>query len=256
MKKFFHSNNNKFLIIYNNLVDSKDLAKDGFVNGLSNQIIPSNEIDGIIWIDNIKDGFVFFDLFNIDGSRAEVSGNGLACLSIFLYNTKKIKNFSFVNSFYRNKVFYSRVINGGLVKVGFDLQDTKVLNKNYKDLCLYEVNIPNPHLVVPIVDLDEEKALNLAADIFTFFQKKYNVHLFDYERMFMYTFERGVGFTYSCGSGTIACSYIYINIIKKDNLKNNLRDLPLTIGIASKGGEIKVSVENGIYWLLTSPKEY
>lgn len=252
MRKIFHSNNNKFLIVYETAYQKpknikpkniKNLIKDDFFNKTS------NEIDGIIWVDNVKDGFIYFDLFNIDGGRAEVSGNGLACLSLFLYNTIKIKNFNFVNSFYRNKIFYSKVVNHNSVAVGFDLQDAIIKNKIYKNFHIYELNIPNPHLVLPASNFDEKEALELASDIFQFFQGKYNVHVFDYEKMFMYTFERGVGFTYSCGSGTIACCYLYVNVIKKS------KDLSISLNIASKGGKIRVSVENEIYWLYTNPKE-
>lgn len=236
MKKFFHSNNNKFLIVY-----EEDFKVDKILGNFV------NIIDGTVVVNKIEGGFVFFDLFNIDGSRAEVSGNGLACLSLFLYKLKKIKNFKFINSFYKNKIFYSKVVDLNYVMVGFDLSEINLMKNKYINWEIYELIIPNPHLVLPLSGISNEDGKKIANKIFEDFQKKYNVHVFDIKKMFMYSFERGVGFTTSCGSGTIACSYVYVNFFNNKNKE---------LVISSEGGSMKVFIENTIYWIFTKPTEF
>ncbi len=243
MQKILKSNDNKFLVIYDKTKNRlKESLKD-HTPYLRQKI----EIDGIIFIDDIKEDLVFFDLFNIDGSRAEVSGNGLACLSLFVFNLTSLKDLRFINSFYRKDVFYSKAINDNIL-VGFDMSNIQVSLKSYEKCCslkCYELSLPNPHLVVIVENFDKDKSINLAKDIYNNFDRKLNVHVFDIYKIFMYTFERGVGFTYSCGSGTIACAYVYNNY-----LSNKIND---DLVIYSMGGSLKITVNNQTYWLWTNP---
>jgi diaminopimelate epimerase len=57
----------------------------------------------------------------------------------------------------------------------------------------------------------------------------------------MYSFERGVGFTKSCGSGTIACSLVINNFFEKRDVWD----------IRSTGGTLRIIKEGEMYWLLT-----
>ncbi|MCS7244200.1 MAG: hypothetical protein RMJ36_05660 [Candidatus Calescibacterium sp.] len=232
MRKTFQSNNNKFLIISN---EEKDL---NFRN---------SDVDGIIFIDKIENNVVFFDLFNIDGSRAEVSGNGLACLTLFVSNILQFKEYKMVNSFFNNvRYFYTR-INGNEVWVGFDMSNIDFQELVFNSEKGYILNIPNPHFVLPVFNIPPMMAREKAKKLFDNFKRKVNVHVLDVTKMYMYTFERGVGWTDSCGSGTIACAYVYNKFLSSYH-KHSLT-------ISSKGGDIKVLITENFYWISTYPKE-
>lgn len=237
--KLFHSNNNRFLINYDKVENKRDFVK----KILEDQNIRNLKLDGIIFVDKVNGNLVFFDLFNVDGSRAEVSGNGLACLSLFLSNFYNFDKFIFVNSQFPDNRFYSRLLNDQIL-IGFELSNVEIkeifLDNGIK---AYFLKIPNPHLVVPMI----EKNYDLVKDLYEKFERQINVHLFNYKDMFMYTYERGVGFTQSCGSGTIACAYIYRKFFYKNNLDK--------ITISSTGGSIEILVDNHIFWIATKPKE-
>lgn len=206
-----------------------------------------SNIDGIIFIDKILNNTVFFDLFNRDGSRAEVSGNGLACLTYLLSKLLKYQEYILINSFFPNKVFYSKVLENEII-VGFDLSYVRVEEIIIASDKMYRLSIPNPHIVFPMFQSKEDRAIKKAEEIYNYFKKSINVHAFDVSRMYMYTFERGVGWTESCGSGAIACAYIYQNL-----LSNNTQHFVLTI--RSQGGEIKITIENNTYWMSSNPQE-
>ncbi|MCX7758552.1 MAG: hypothetical protein N2169_02920 [bacterium] len=232
MRKTFESNNNKFLIIFN---EDKNLDF-----GIS-------EVDGIIFIDKIENNIIFFDLFNIDGSRAEVSGNGLACLTLFVSNIFQFKEYKMINSFFNDGRYFCTKINEEGVLVGFDLS-----NIGFHELVLnsekgYVLYIPNPHFVLPVFDIPSTVAIDKAKKIFDHFKGTLNVHVFDVTKMYMYTFERGVGWTDSCGSGTVACAHVY-NKFLSASCDDNLI-------ISSKGGDIKVCIMENFYWISTYPKE-
>lgn len=235
MRELFHSNNNKFLII-----------NDGGKENLNSLLSQAREInvDGVIFIDRIDGDLVYYDLFNIDGSRAEVSGNGLGCLSLFLSLVTNKKEFKLVNSYF-NSEFFSKVQENG-VWVGFDLKSIDCEKEEVLGIVGYKLFVPNPHFVIPDKNFENEsEKIEFLEKVFNFLKGNFNVHLFFYIKMFMYSFERGVGFTESCGSGTVACSFIYKNYINP-NVQN--------LTIASKGGKIDVRIEGNIYWILTKPQ--
>ncbi|MEN3015227.1 MAG: hypothetical protein ABDH21_04110 [bacterium] len=231
MIRIFHSNQNKFAIVFQ---ENKDLSL----------IERYSDLDGIIFVDRVEEDRIFFDLYNRDGTRAEVSGNGLGCLAMFIYKYAKIKNQIFVNSYFKDREYYAKVIRN-FVFVGFNLRQTKVKKWFYRNYPIYELNVPNPHCICFILN-KEDDMLDLCKQIYEFVNFSKNVHVFSLREKYMYTFERGVGFTASCGSGTIACAYVYRKYYRLKARK---------IIISSPGGSLQVNVDHPIYWLKTRPIE-
>ncbi len=204
-----------------------------------------------------------FILFNADGTRAEISGNGLRC-SAFLLS---------LNSNYKEKEFYFLIgkelrkanlisyqdISGNVrVQMGranfYDNNQFKfnlpALNKpfelnSYIKIKISAVSVGNPHLVTILgndKDIDSID-LNNWADIIKskkeIFPQGVNFHLVKPIKEFTYkirSYERGVGETFACGSGATAVSSVL--------WKLNFVPLDKTINIITKSGEsLFVSLE-------------
>ena len=194
-------------------------------------------------------------MYNIDFSRAEVSGNGLACLAKFINhlfkfhkNFKKI-DFKFYNTFFKKEFLLKYEDNSYLVL--FDSSKFE-LKKNILPNCYY-VNVGNPHVICFFSNFKLKKNFSITEFLESLYKKTFNtlgfqanVHLVfnRKEKFYIYSYERGVGFTKSCGSGSIATFYLLNNL----NIINN--DLTLK----SPGGNIKLCKYNNFYCLISYPK--
>ncbi|MGC8816096.1 MAG: hypothetical protein ACP5O4_07920 [bacterium] len=228
------------------------------------------KVDGIILLDYIniynlinKNLYIKagYDLYNIDLTRAEVSGNGLACLAKFInYNLKFYKNFYKIEfNFYNisfNKQFLLEYKDNSYF-VGFDSSNFEFI-KNILENSYY-VNVANPHVIYlfnnfykNIIDFSNLKSIVIFLK--DFYKKVYkklgfesNVHLVHNKGsdFYIYSYERGVGFTKSCGSGSIATFYLLnkLNLVKNDNFI-----------LKSLGGNISLYKKDNFYYLISNPR--
>lgn len=189
--------------------------------------------DGLIYFNRINNSVKFF---NSDGSKANVCGNGLRCLGYYLVRQ---------NLFYKditikceNKKYLLTIISKSpfIIKVDFPLkkplikETTLFLNeKNHK---VYLINVGNSHAIIFNQQGTEEIAHQIVDKL-----GNININFVDVLsniEISVKTFERGVGFTSSCGSGSLA-SVITANYL-------HLVDQEVTIKVAI--GELKVNLTN------------
>ena len=183
----------------------------------------SRGADGLIFGTTSVDGRPVFTLFNSDGSRAEVSGNGLRCFGQALARRDGVADFEVEV----DTVAGSRhvAVRGGPTAVevlatvemgvagpgpafdGLDLGlvGVEVLHADSSDL-------GNPHLVIVV---DDPEAVDLAvvgpAIEAHFAPVGCNVHLVAIEArsvIRLRAWERGVGLTEACGSGACAAAHV------------------------------------------------
>lgn len=237
---------------------NKDVFTSVKVQYLINKVISFGYlIDQLIFIkkDNLLDIYNLY-FFNKDGSLARACGNGtrFACLWVYYFEKKKRK--------------ISFKINSSIIDTIFNTDDEIYLNlpdPNYKSLKKVDsfntlfptnhpstfVNIGNYHLIIypksDSIDIDhwsyiiEKKVVNGINIGFLFF--------IDHSVFLLKVWERGSGFTESCGTGACAAHVsAYINKVTSSTSK-----------IIQKGGELNISWRKGSnfgLWMNGSAKLY
>ena len=188
--------------------------------------------DGVIFINPSEDADFEMEMYNMDGSRAEMCGNGIRCVAKFVYD-KGLTDKTYISVISCGKVKYlDLTIEEGKVstvkvnmgspilraeeipviaeneKEAVISQDIEVDGKSYKMTC---VSMGNPHAVVFMDDV-AGLAIEKIGPLFekhTRFPKRINtefVKVIDKDTIEMRVWERGTGETLACGTGACACT--------------------------------------------------
>lgn len=194
--------------------------------------------DGLILICKSKIADFKMQMFNSDGSEAEMCGNGIRCVGKFVYDkglTKKTK--LKIETLSGIKLLDLIVENDEVIKVKVDMGEPilehkkipvicedniknnlnlKVLDKNFVFTC---VSMGNPHAVTFINDevknFDVQKYGKIIENLDAFPQRT-NVefiNIVDKNNVSMRVWERGAGETLACGTG--ACASVVASVINE-----------------------------------------
>ncbi len=192
-------------------------------------------------------------IFNQDGSKAEMCGNAMRC---FITLIKKWKwensdSFEIICNEEKYQCMYKENQNSVFFpSVSYQLNGLKN-NENEsvgKELNVYGVHVPctivKAGCLHTIVFDDLDLYRNIAFDISNhpLFKAGCNVdfvQILSENRIKVITYERGVGFTKSCGSGNVASAYV----------AKNLYQLKKQIQVINDGGRCEVTVEDGGAWI-------
>lgn len=201
--------------------------------------------------------------YNADGSRGLMCGNGIRCLSKFILdnNLDKLEDGKLeISTLSGLRTVY---VNNGLFKVNMGKPSFKAkdvgINKNgefHNELIQYKEKNFNcsscfmtvDHLVVMVDNFnitDDEASYLCNNPIFT---RKINVNfvnIIDRNNIRVKTFERGVGWTLACGSGSSA-SFALLN---KDGLINN------SVNVILERGKLKISIDSNKDIFMEGPAE-
>ncbi len=216
--------------------------------------------DGVIFINPSDNADFEMEMFNADGSRSEMCGNGIRCVAKYVYDkglTDKV-HISIVsagqikyldltvtkeNASDRGTVSLVRVNMGSPVldpalipveAAGEQVVDSPILveDKEYRMTC---VSMGNPHAVIftaGVKELDLEK-LGPKFENHKRFPRRTNtefVEIIDRQTVFMRVWERGTGETLACGTGCCATAVACV--------LNNLTDDRITVKLL--GGELLI----------------
>ncbi|MEO5354721.1 MAG: diaminopimelate epimerase [Magnetococcus sp. XQGC-1] len=185
--------------------------------------------DGIIFVsvfDAERPGMRFF---NPDGSEAEMSGNGIRCASRACfeghYRGRDPLIFKTPGGFFQTENFLSPEYQIPFVRLTTDLISTNpenILASRSRTPFIAQpflvdgqswqgtiLSVGNPHLIVPVPDLHQVDlmAMGHALEHHPMFLNRANVsfvQVVDRRTILVQTHERGVGLTYSCGTGMTA----------------------------------------------------
>lgn len=224
--------------------------------------------DGILIIEKSEVASYKMRIFNSDGSEAEMCGNGIRCFAKFLYEHNmvdkdqfKIETISGIKDIVLNKE-NERVesVKVDMGKPCFDFEKIQVycdsyniLKNNEKEILnekdslkslridnneFYIVSLGNPHAVCFVDNLDDIDLENVGKKVenYKYFPNRINVEfvkVIDEKNIEARIWERGVGETFSCGTGACAISAVS-RIVKSTNSK---------INVNLKGGKLKVSYD-------------
>ena len=230
--------------------------------------------DGVIFINPAEEADFEMEMYNADGSRSEMCGNGIRCVAKYVYDkglTDK-KDITIVSA---GKIKYLKLTDRGqvtLVQVNMGnpilapaevpvtveaTQETAdgpavvnapimVDDTEYHMTC---VSMGNPHAIVfmeGVKDLDIEK-IGPKFEHHTCFPNRTNtefVEILDRKNVFMRVWERGTGETLACGTGCCATAVACV--------LNGLTDEEITVKLL--GGELHIKwdrKENLVY--MTGP---
>lgn len=190
--------------------------------------------DGIILVKKSNTSDLKMKLFNMDGSIAEMSGNGIRCMARFAYDKKliRIKKLSietlagikeiFLET--ENKKVGNINVNMGIPEFSPEKIPVKVKNKNEvfnhkivigsKKFFINCVSMGNPHCVIFLEDSESLKDFPVnkwgpLIENHSIFPNKTNVEFVrikNSRELDMRVWERGVGETLACGTGTCAAA--------------------------------------------------
>lgn len=210
--------------------------------------------DGLIMINPSEVADFEMEMYNADGSRGEMCGNGIRCVAKYVYDyglTDKTQ--ISVETLGGIKYLDLTVEDGKVVLVKVDMgkpelksdlipiisENEKVIDEPIEvDGQVYHmtgVSMGNPHTVIYVDDvknLDLEK-IGPKFENHERFPKRINtefVHCIDLNTVEMRVWERGSGETLACGTG--ACAVAVASIL------NNLTDTRVTVKLL--GGDLQI----------------
>ena len=223
--------------------------------------------DGIILIKESSIADIKMQIFNKDGTEAEMCGNGIRCFSKYIYDNKIIdkKNIK-IETKAGIKIANIKVINGEVQEIEIDMgrpifEDTKNINikNNYKIPISININIDNtkfignyismgnPHLVIFVNNVEniDIGKYGPAIENMKCFPNKINVEFVQSlgrNTLKIRTWERGVGETFACGTGACASFSIgYYKGICSSYVKAILKGGELKINYNKQNGHIFMS---------------
>lgn len=198
-------------------------------------------------------------MYNADGSRSQMCGNGIRCVAKYVYDKKltngreftiesmgAVKHITITSGDPGDKVCYARVDMGKpilqaekipVLTIGSKviMHPLNVAGKEYKITC---VSMGNPHAVV---FLDKKPAefdvcgIGPSFEHNEFFPERTNTefaYVADRRTIFMRVWERGTGETLACGTGT--CATVVAAIL------NGLVDAGEKITVHLLGGDLEI----------------
>lgn len=223
--------------------------------------------DGLILICKSDVADFKMEMFNSDGSQAEMCGNGIRCVGKFVYD-KGLTNKTTINietlagiktlilKVKESKVETVRVDMGEpilapekipVMAMEEPVQNLKVtaIEKEFEFTC---VSMGNPHAITRVEDVKtfDVKKYGKILEVASVFPNKTNVEFVeiqDKEHIKMRVWERGAGETLACGTG--ACAVCVAATL------NNLVEKNQEIEIQLLGGKLKIEWKDSIY--MTGP---
>ncbi|MDD5070687.1 MAG: diaminopimelate epimerase [Candidatus Omnitrophica bacterium] len=170
--------------------------------------------DGLLLIDkSISSDFKML-IFNADGSEAEMCGNGARCASLWQKLKSKKNRFQFETK----AGIIKAAIEKDQIKIKlsdpFDLQENIKLNLLGRQVKVQYINTGVPHAIVFVDGLDLIDVETLGSSIrfhSRFAPQGTNVNFVEVLKsntIAIRTYERGVGETLACGTGSVASAIV------------------------------------------------
>ena len=211
--------------------------------------------DGIVLIKPSVIADCSMNIYNADGSEAQMCGNAIRCVAKYIFDNKKKRDKIKIDTLSGVKVveIHSRdgIAVGGTVNMGKPVfngrqiptrygmsvvkdQILNIENKDYKITC---IGMGNPHCIVFCDDVDILNLDKIGPDFenHEMFPQRINtefIEVIDENNLKMRVWERGSGETLACGTG--ACAAAVASVVNGVCQKN------MDIKIQARGGELSV----------------
>ena len=267
-----HGLGNDYILINNLKWGIPDVKKADLAKKLCKQHY-SIGADGILFVCHPKNTEVRIKIFNPDGSQAEMCGNGVRCFAKYIYENdiykkdeidiETLKGIVVANlNVIDNKVKSVKIDMGAPIldceQIPVDLEDPVKECVNESIIALDKifkftaVSMGNPHAIIFTSEALNDHELNrygASIESNKLFPKKTNVEfvkVLSKEEAILRVFERGVGITNSCGTGSCAAvvAGTILGLFDEDN--------PITVH--NDGGDLIITY-NGKTVFMEGPAE-
>jgi len=188
-------------------------------------------------------------IFNADGSEAEMCGNGVRCVARYLAERGAGERFAISTAagpvdvtVVARKPVFEVCVDIGLVTFPNALREERLAGSPTPRV-YFNVSVGNPHAVFFVDNVDEVDLRALGAQL-----PETNVHVvrvLSDRALQVRNFERGVGLTYACGTGAVACAAAATVV----------RGTIAPIAVDVPGGRLSVDWRPGETARLTGPAE-
>ena len=226
--------------------------------------------DGVIFINPSEKADFEMEMYNADGSRAEMCGNGIRSVAKYVFdNGLTDKKELLIESFGRIKpISIIKEKNGKALLIRVDMGEPELIPERIpvisdkdsfinesvrigdKDFRITAVSMGNPHAVIFLdPDKTEIEAIGPLVENSDLFPKRTNVEfvrVIDRNNIKMRVWERGTGETLACGTG--CCATLVASVL------NGMTDRKATIHVL--GGDIDCEwKEEDSHVYMTGPSE-
>jgi diaminopimelate epimerase len=229
--------------------------------------------DGMILICPSDQADFKMRVFNNDGSEAKNCGNGLRCVSRYVYDrgltTKTEFSIETLGGMMQAKV---NVENGQVNSITIDMgeprlkkkdlqmlgdEESETINQSFlfngKKLAITAISMGNPHAVHFVENVEQIDVENLGRSIewSPLFLDRTNVEFIQVlspTEIIFRVWERGSGITQACGTG--ACAAVVAGVLNGKLEKN----CPVTVHLLGGDLEISWSADNRVY--MSGPAEF
>lgn len=192
-------------------------------------------------------------MWNADGSRGAMCGNGLRCLAKLAREHARVARDSFVvaTDAGLRRTSVVRCAEGTIVAARVEIGAVEVAPRPLRiehagrSFDLHLANAGNPHAVVFVPDVDTAPVVELGAHLQTHasFRGGVNVEFVTLRTdgaLVQRTYERGSGETLACGTGAAAVASVALRLrlASGPRVKVVLRGGEVTLEVAGAGGEL------------------
>jgi diaminopimelate epimerase len=239
--------------------------------------------DGMILVKRSGSSDFYMDYYNQDGSKAEMCGNGIRCMSKFIHDMKLSTRDKFsIGTLAGEKIIELDLFKGYIKNIKVDMgppifnpEDIPValkggevfdhrLNTPERDFLINCISMGNPHCIVYLEENDdiEKIPLNIWGPLLeehSFFPNKTNVEfvkVLSDSAIIMRVWERGVGETLACGTGACAAAVSALKLEKITGPAVKVKVPGGVLNIIWKGDSSSVFLEgeaehsfDGVYFL-------
>ena len=270
-----HGSENEFFILdetvlERTLTEEELVSLTKIITNRDNGLL--NGADGVLLVGNARHKTTgeSMRVINYDGSEASMCGNGLRTVARYL-SEKHNQDELLIETMHADlhvkkaeelgkdvQTFQVEIspVSFNVAKLPFNWKDETFIDQELPELApglhFSTVAVPNPHLI-SFVDHKTIKS-SLLKELATYlnganpyFPDGVNVSFVEElgnQKIFVRTFERGVGFTNACGTAMAASSLMYV-LLKDGKLEEKIQ-------VTNPGGMVQTIVhqkENGNYWM-------
>lgn len=208
--------------------------------------------DGILFCESSSIADMKMNYYNSDGSRGEMCGNGIRCLSRYMYEneivgktTMTIETDNGVKEIVLT-VDEKNQVSSVQVKMGKaewekEFQEERVEIEG-REFVFYRVTVGVPHIAILVEDFMKDEELNYwgsRLEKHPLFPKKTNVNfvkLLNAKEVQIKTWERGAGRTLGCSTGCSSCGVIL----------QHLQKISGEAHFYTEGGDVFVEVKDDV----------
>jgi len=255
------------------VIDNRDEKLDGYRASILAKKLCTRRFsvgaDGLLLVCNSKVADVKMRIFNLDGSEAEMCGNGIRCFSKYCYEAGVVKKPEFkVETLSGIKCVWLTLNDDEVISVKVDMGapnwerislpmtgegicvncDLIVGEEIFSVTCL---SVGNPHCVMFVENVDKAPVdyIGPFVENHKVFSKRTNVdfvQVVDKDELKVRVWERGCGETLACGTGTCAAVAAAYKLGKVGS----------KVTVHLLGGDLQVEVDKNLFLSGAAEKVY